>query len=214
MSTNYIAVVGDVVASRQAPERGELQSRLQQALGQVNERFAGVVASRFVLTLGDEFQGLLLSPDDLQHILGLLWASAHPEELRFGLGLGRLDTPLQPQALGMDGPCFHHARAAVERAERLKTPVEVEAGWPVQAFAIYAMLWGHIRSRLTNKQRRVADLSMSGLEGVEIASRLSISPSAVSQHLRAAGWAALEPATAAWVEAIRAAQQAVDRMPL
>ncbi|HJX40039.1 MAG TPA: hypothetical protein VJ345_01155, partial [Anaerolineales bacterium] len=81
-------------------------------------------------------------------------------------------------------------------------------------FAIYALLWGHIRSRWTNKQRRVADLSMSGLEGVEIASRLSISPSAVSQHLRAAGWAALEPATAAWVEAIRAAQQAVDRMPL
>ena len=81
MATNYIAVVGDVVASRQAPERGELQSRLQQALEQVNERFSGVVASRFVLTLGDEFQGLLLSPDELQHILGLLWASAHPQEL-------------------------------------------------------------------------------------------------------------------------------------
>jgi hypothetical protein len=214
MATNYIAVVADVVASRQVAERAELQTRLQETLKLVNDRFAGTVASRFVVTLGDEFQGLLHTPEGLQRILGLLRASLHPEELRLGLGLGRLDTPLQPQALGMDGPCFHHARAAVERAERLNTPVEVEAGWPVQAFAIYGALSGHIRRRWTLRQRKVADLSMSGMEGVDIAAQLSISPSAVSQHLRAAGWDALEQATSAWVEAIGAALQAVERMPL
>lgn len=214
MTTNYIAVVGDVVGSRQVAERGELQSRLLLALGEVNDGHADVVASRFVITLGDEFQGLLLGAEGLQRILARLRAGAFPEELRFGLGLGRLDTPLQPQALGMDGPSFHHARAAVERAERLNTPVEVEAGWPVQAFAIYAALYGHLRRRWTPRQREVADLAMSGLEGVEIASRLSISPSAVSQHLRAAGWPALEQATQEWVEAVRAALQAVEQMPL
>jgi hypothetical protein len=150
----------------------------------------------------------------VHHLLALLRARVHPEELRFGLGIGRLDTPLQPQALGMDGPCFHHARAAVERAERLNTPVEVEAGWPIQAFAIYAALWGHIRRRWTVRQRKVADLAMSGLEGVAIAAMLSVSPSAVSQHLRAAGWPALEQATLEWVEALKAALHAVDRMPL
>lgn len=211
---NYLAVVADVVGSRQVADRGDLQARLRQALDQVNERFAGVVASRFVLTLGDEFQGLLRGPDGLHRMLGLLRASAHPVELRFGLGLGRLDTPLQRQALGMDGPCFHHARAAVERAERLGTPVEVEAGWEVQAFAIYGGLWGEIRRRWTARQRQVADLAMSGLEGIEIASMLTISPSAVSQHLRAAGAAAVESATLGWIEAIRRAMEAVERMPL
>lgn len=214
MTSNYIAVVGDVVGSRQVAERGELQSRLLHTLEQVNEGHVGVVASRFVITLGDEFQGLLHSAEGVQQILARLRSGVHPQELRFGLGLGRLDTPVQPQALGMDGPCFHHARAAVERSERLDTPVEVEAGWPVQAFAIYAALWGHIRRRWTSQQRRVADLAMSGLEGVEIASLLSISPSAVSQHLRAAGWPALEHATRDWVEAIRTALLAVEQMPL
>lgn len=211
---NYLAVVADVVASRQVPDRSDLQARLRQALDRVNEQFAGVVASRFVLTLGDEFQGLLRGPEQLHRILGLLRASAHPQELRFGLGVGRLETPLQPQALGMDGPCFHHARAAVERAEQRGTPVEVEAGWEVQAFAIYSTLWGEIRRRWTTRQRLVADLAMSGLEGVEIAAMLRISPSAVSQHLRAAGAAALESATLGWIDAIRRAMLAVEKMPL
>jgi DNA-binding transcriptional ArsR family regulator len=200
----YIAVIGDVVGSRRAPDRAGLQDRLGAGLRDVNAGFAGEVAAEFVLTVGDEFQGLLGSALQLDKILATLRAHAFPAELRLGLGIGNLDTPLRPQALGMDGPCFHRAREAVERAAEHGTPIEVETGAQSAAMEIYALLMGHQRSRWTQRQREVVDLSTSGMEGQEIAAYLSISPSAVSQHLTAAGAAAFRQASAVWLnETIR-----------
>lgn len=195
----YIAVIGDVIGSRRAPDRAGLQDRLGAGLRDVNAGFASEVAAEFVLTVGDEFQGLLGSTSQLDKILATLRAHAFPAELRLGLGIGILDTPLRQQALGMDGPCFHRAREAVERAESRGTPIEVEAGMPSAAMDIYAVLTGHQRSRWTRRQREVVDLSMSGMEGQEIAAYLSVSPSAVSQHLTAAGATAFRQATALWL---------------
>jgi hypothetical protein len=195
----YIAVIGDVVGSRRAPDRAGLQDRLGAGLRDVNAGFESQVAAAFVLTVGDEFQGLLGSTMQLDKVLATLRAHAFPAELRLGLGMGELDTALRAQALGMDGPCFHRAREAVERAAARKTPIEVEAGDPSSAMEIYAVLSGHQRSRWTRRQREVVDLSMSGMEGQEIAAYLSVSPSAVSQHLTAAGAAAFRRATAVWL---------------
>lgn len=201
-SGDFIALVGDVVGSKDVADRADLQERLRIGLDEVNGRFKEGIAAQFVLTIGDEFQGLLSGPDGLELILGRLWMHAYPDELRFGLGLGDLSTPLQPQALGIDGPCFHRARAAVERAVARGTSVEVEAASQRGAFEIYAWLQAHMRRGWTDRQRQIADLALAGLEGVEIGRRLSITPSAVSQHLRAAGAKPLAEATRAWVEAI------------
>jgi DNA-binding NarL/FixJ family response regulator len=76
--------------------------------------------------------------------------------------------------------------------------VEVQAGRENAAFEIYSLLYGVIRNRWTTRQREVVDLSASGLEGREVAEYLSITPSAVSQHLGAAGAKKLRAATQAW----------------
>lgn len=204
---NYLAVIGDVVGSRHAPDRSGLQKRLQGGLRDANAAFAGQVAADFVLTVGDEFQGLLTGAAELDKLIATLRSHAFPSELRIGLGIGPLDTQLQPQALGMDGPCFHRAREAIERAEARRTPIEVEAGRPTPAFEIYALMAGSMRGRWTKRQRQVADLADSGLEGQEVAAHLNVTPSAVSQHLRAAGTRYLRPATELWLAAI---QQALD----
>ncbi len=209
-SRNFIALVGDVVGSKEVADRADLQERLRIGLDEVNDRFKEVIAAQFVLTVGDEFQGLLNSPDELAMILGRLRTHAFPAKLRFGLGLGKLSTPLRAQALGMDGPCFHRARAAVERAVVRGTSMEVEADSQKGAFDIYALLRAHMQSGWTERQRQVADLAMAGLEGVEIAERLSVTPSAISQHLRAAGAKPLGEATRVWIEAIRLALREAD----
>ncbi len=196
---NYLAVIGDVIGSRQAPDRGGLQQRLQGGLRDVNAAFAGLVAAEFVLTVGDEFQGLLQGALELDKLLATLRTHAFPAELRVGLGIGGLDTELRQQALGMDGPCFHRARQAIERAEDRHTPVETESGQPGAAFEIYALMSGYMRRRWTQRQRQVVDLVRSGLEGREVAAHLSITPSAVSQHLRAAGQKYLESAGILWL---------------
>ncbi len=195
---NYIAIIGDVVGSRSAGDRSDLQDRLGGGLRDVNTTFVNHIAAEFVLTVGDEFQGLLSAADGLDLILATLRMHAFPAELRFGIGVGALETALRSQAIGMDGRCFHNAREAIERAVERRTPVEVQADGPEAPFEIYSLLYGVIRSRWTTRQREVVDLSASGLEGREVAEYLSITPSAVSQHLRAAGAKKLRSATSEW----------------
>ena len=196
---NYIAVIGDVVGSRSAGDRSELQDRLGGGLRDVNTAFGEYIAAEFVLTVGDEFQGLMSAAGGLDLILSTLRMHAFPAELRFGIGVGTLETALRSQAIGMDGRCFHNAREAIERAAERRTPVEVQADGPEDApFEVYSLLYGVIRSRWTTRQREVVDLSASGLEGREVAEYLSITPSAVSQHLRAAGAKELRAARKEW----------------
>jgi hypothetical protein len=202
--SNYIAVIGDVVGSRSADDRSGLQDQLGGGLRDVNTTFDEQIAAKFVLTVGDEFQGLLSAAGSLDLILATMRMHAFPAELRFGVGIGALETALRSQAIGMDGRCFHNAREAIERATERRTPVEVQADGPDAPFEIYSLLYGVIRSRWTTRQREVVDLSASGLEGREVAEYLSITPSAVSQHLRAAGAKELRKATREWRAQIEA----------
>jgi hypothetical protein len=205
----YLAVIADIVRSRTITDRGAFQKRLARAITSINKSFAQTIASKFVLTVGDEFQGLLKSEGQIVEILASLRSGIHPVELRFGIGVGRISTPLRPEALGMDGVCFHNAREALERAATRGTPVEVEAGRLQEPFSIYALLYGALRGRWTQRQRQVIDLAMSGMEGKKIATRLSISPPAVTQHLGAASWKEIEEATRTWQQALALVQQEV-----
>jgi DNA-binding CsgD family transcriptional regulator len=203
----YLAVIGDVIASRRTADRASLQARLTEGLARLNDDSHAPLAARFVLTVGDEFQGLLSSTERLLEILSALREAAHPAELRFGLGIGALATPLREEALGMDGPCFHRARAAVERAEARGTLVEVDAGAPTPAAAVYAILYAALRAGWTARQRQVLDLALAGMSGRDIAARLEISPSAVSQHLSAADHDSVAAASALWLNQIEAAME-------
>ena len=202
----YVAVIGDIVGSRKVARRAALQRQLENKLNSINNTYAPAIASRFVLTVGDEFQGLLKQVDILAALLAKVRIGIHPVEVRFGIGLGELTTPLRPTAIGMDGPCLHRARKAIERAGKRITPIEVETEQDDQfAFSIYALLYGHLRKGWTERQRQVYDLHASGLDGKDIAEHLCISASAVSQHLRATGAEALTEATNCWAAALRRA---------
>ncbi|NIM94184.1 MAG: hypothetical protein GTO18_10800 [Anaerolineales bacterium] len=203
---NYIALIGDVVRSREVTDRGGLQERLRGGIIEVNEQFKSKIAASFVLTIGDEFQGLLWRAEGLDRLLAHIRSFTHPVELRFGLGIGGLETELRQIALGMDGPCFHRARDAIERAEAMHTYVEVDVGADDNAFAIYALLYSASRRDWTERQRQVLDLAMAGLSGKAIASQLGVTPSAVSQHLQATEADAILAATSYWLDALTAAQ--------
>jgi DNA-binding NarL/FixJ family response regulator len=199
---SYIAVICDIVGSKEVEDRAGLQDELRSVLNEVNTLFASTIAADFLLTIGDEFQGLLCSPDDVVQLLSKVRAAVHPVELRFGLGVGKLDTALRKQALGMDGSCFHRARTAIERAAKRRTPVEVETDSGDVVFSVYGLLYGGLRHRWTKRQRQVVDLSMSGMAGKDIAAYLSITPSAVSQHLHKAESNAVFAATQYWLGAL------------
>jgi DNA-binding CsgD family transcriptional regulator len=204
-SQEYIAIIGDVVRSRDVSERGVIQGRLRAGIERVNEKFASQMVSRFILTIGDEFQGLLKSIDELIPLLAVLRAAIHPVEQRIGIGVGVLDTAIQEVALGMDGPCFHRARSAIERAKMSGTSLEVDTEGGDETFRIYALLYAGLRQGWTPRQRQVFDLSLAGHSGKAIAAMLEISPSAVSQHLKAVQAESIFKATNIWLQTLRAA---------
>ena len=111
----YIAIIGDIVESRKLENREEVQTRLKNVLHQINETYQTQLASKFVVTLGDEFQGLLLSGENVLDIIQQITREMYPVRIRFGIGLGEITTAINEEmSIGADGPGYYNARSAVE----------------------------------------------------------------------------------------------------
>lgn len=111
-----LVLIADIEASRDVvgEERENLQQRLKQVLKVLNEQGEGIL-SPYTITLGDEFQAVFDHADHLfVHMLKIM-AALHPVVVRFSLGIGTIDTPVNTeQAIGMDGSAFHVAREGIK----------------------------------------------------------------------------------------------------
>jgi DNA-binding CsgD family transcriptional regulator len=195
MTVDYTAVIGDVVDSRKlSPEaRASLQEELQEFLLTLNEGWSDSIAAQFVITTGDEFQGLL---KDASVVPDLLWATNTRIEgamIRYGIGYGELHTQLRREAVGMDGPAFHNAREAVMAAEESGCNYGVFKGFgdvEDRILNAIARLLDHQIGRMTVKQREVVDLMRERFEQRAIADQLGVTRQAISKQLRSIGWEA------------------------
>ena len=55
----HIAIIGDIKDLKKINNRNEVQKKLIKVLDQINEKYNEDISSNFIVTLGDEFQGLL-----------------------------------------------------------------------------------------------------------------------------------------------------------
>ena len=116
----YCAMIGDLIDSKKIKddERKMVQVRLHQLLDEMNIRFSEYLASPFLITLGDEFQGLLTAAEPALEIIEYIdrGLARHQVRMRYGIGLGEISTgPVnRAQALGDDGPAYHYAREGVD----------------------------------------------------------------------------------------------------
>lgn len=115
----YVAVIGDLVASRamEPDERARVQKTFEQALARVNLDHEEDIAATFLVTAGDETQGLLKRVDRCYDVLREIEVAISPARIVFGVGYGGLTTEVKEVAIGMDGPAFHFAREALEKAK-------------------------------------------------------------------------------------------------
>ena len=166
----------------------------------LNKKYNQYILSKFVITLGDEFQGLLRSAAPIPDLLWDLDCRFSDRRLRVGLGFGLLDTPLQKEAVNIDGPALHFARAAIEIAAEERSYGGVFLGFvdmdPVMN-GIARILSFH-RSRLTAQQLKIAELLRQGLSQSEAARDLEITQQAVSKQVIAFGWWPYTEAESAW----------------
>ncbi|MCI8599255.1 MAG: hypothetical protein HFJ10_12595 [Lachnospiraceae bacterium] len=111
----FIAIIGDIRNSRELELRKEIQDRLKKTLEEINIKYKKNIQSKFVITLGDEFQGLLLEGEKLLHVIQYIRMKLYPVEVRFGIGVGEITTDINTEmALGADGPAYYRARDAIE----------------------------------------------------------------------------------------------------
>lgn len=123
----YTALIGDVVQSRAVENRREVQRRFAAVCAELNTEGArlGLVAP-FTVTLGDEFQAVFANAERLWECIFRMEAALAPVGIRFAIGVGEISTDIQRDtALGMDGPAFHHARAAMDVLKKQDTRYRV-----------------------------------------------------------------------------------------
>ncbi len=122
----YIAIIGDIQDSKIIEDRKNVQIKLEEVLEEINVQYSNDIASKFMITLGDEFQGLLLSGTNVMNIISKIERGMYPVRLRFGVGIGEITTDINPNmSIGADGPGYYRAREAIgnlkEKEKKKKT---------------------------------------------------------------------------------------------
>jgi hypothetical protein len=197
-----IALIADMVKSREVPrmQRPGVQKSFKELVVYLNRRYLKSILSRFVITLGDEFQGLLSSGTPIPDLMWDLDQRFTERHLRVGVGFGVLDTPVQKEALNVDGPALHFARAAIQTAAEKRAFGGVFLGFgeldPVMN-GIARILWFH-RSTLTGQQLRIVEFLRRGRTQSEAAEELDITRQAISKQVVSTGWSAYTEAESAW----------------
>ncbi|MEA4926263.1 MAG: SatD family protein [Syntrophomonadaceae bacterium] len=149
----YIAVIGDIKNSKHSENRRALQLQLKKVLDSVNSIYEKELASKFMITLGDEFQGLLNAGSAVVFIIDKIEREMYPVKLRFGIGVGEMTTDIDfNMPLGADGPAYYNARAMIDElkaSEKKKMESKVNAKISIQDNADTSELINTIFSLLT-----------------------------------------------------------------
>jgi hypothetical protein len=200
---HYVALIGDVVGSRELENRAEVQRTLRQTLDTLNQELGATgagegVAAPLKLTAGDEIQGLLRDPTLAVDVVVGIADRLHPATVIWGLGAGPLSTDLAPDVAVLDGPCFHHARAALRTAHDAGAWLRARGIPSPHGEGVSALfrLMGAVRSRWKPAQMRYIQ-DVRGRLQKEVAEMHDVDESTVSKALQAARFRDVEEGEAA-----------------
>ncbi|MFQ5863827.1 MAG: SatD family protein [bacterium] len=192
-SQNYLAIIGDIVGSRSLnpAERAQVQKRFQAVLEGINKPFKDEIASLFLITTGDEAQGILRRPNYCYQIIRKIQLELVPTELVFGLGYGPITTEIGEFAVGADGPAFYFARQSLNEAKddrkaygrSIIREVRFHSNDPLRDKIIDALFLAVavIKSRWTDKQAKILNLLENKKSPIEVARLLNVPLSNVSR---------------------------------
>ncbi|MDR7400641.1 MAG: SatD family protein [Armatimonadota bacterium] len=186
----YAVVTADLVVSRDLPDRREWQGRLRDLVDRLNTWHQSDLAAPFMITLGDEIQGLIRDPRRFPPVVATVHSTIRPDRITVGVGIGPIATAPAVRVTEMDGPAFVRAREAVEFGKEAGREVVVVSGTPaadVVLNALYALLGG-IQRRWTVKQWERVSLYRQHRSLEKVAQAVGVSKQAVSLGLRYTVW--------------------------
>lgn len=207
--TSRCVLIGDIVDSREAPDRAALHHGVEAALRVVEAAVPSLDGLR--VTVGDEFQGSYASLGDaVDAALRVRLALLPAVDTRIGIGRGTVTTLDADRGIE-DGPGWWAARAAVDAAEEaaarpatrhLRTvyrvaPEHLGTGVvhdvaTVDAVNAALLCRDHLVGSCSDRSiRLLRGLMQPHTTQGELAALEGISPSAVSQRVRADGLGAV-----------------------
>lgn len=203
----YIAIIGDIKESRKIEDRSEVQKNLKGILKKINQIYEKDISSKFIITLGDEFQGLLCNGENILHIIEDIQREMYPIEIRFGIGVGGITTKINTEmAIGADGPGYYMARNAIERLKydeqknktcQAEMRIEIDGDEQNISMLINTIfsLINTIKSEWTNRQREIIqEIEKYGGSQAECAKRLGVSQSTIYRGLNSGNYYAYKNA--------------------
>lgn len=119
---NYMTMIFDLKDSRKLANRNEVQILLINALKKCNEDFKNLIICPFIITLGDEWQGLLESDCNYLEIINFFHKTL-PHYLNFYVGIGIGEVTVYNFELTvnqLDGPSYYLAREAINYCKNHK----------------------------------------------------------------------------------------------
>lgn len=193
----YIAIIADIKDSKKLTNRNEVQKKLNEVLEEINNVFYKDIYSKFIITLGDEFQGLLFNGKNIMKIISKIEREMYPVKLRFGIGIGGMATEINREmSIGADGPAYYSARDAInylKAVERRKqtNPVDIRIEIDGNYNKELALMLNTIFSLLTvikeewsDRQREVIwDMLEHQDNQTDVAKRLNIKQPSVQKSL-------------------------------
>ena len=69
----YVAIIGDIIDSKNIEHRQEIQTKLLNTLDRINSKYCQSIVFKFKITLGDELKGLMSVNGDWIYIINELF---------------------------------------------------------------------------------------------------------------------------------------------
>ena len=196
----YIAIIGDIVDSKEIVNRNDVQNRLAVVLNQINVDYHDDISSNFMITLGDEFQGLLSRGQDIICIIQTIEAKMYPVQIRFGIGVGDIKTDINPNIpFGADGTAYHDARDMIEeirtntgkqKSSQCNIKISIDQFPEIEELtnAILALCTA-LKEKWSKRQREIIfDYFEHGDSQVNAAKRLGITQSSIHKGFASANF--------------------------
>lgn len=180
-----IAVIGDLVRSKNIKERNKVQQNLQSALNIVN-RGNKSLSAPYKIILGDEFQSVYKNADRIFFDLLKIYQSIFPQRIRFSVGVGEITAMLADDSVaGMDGPAFYSARKDLLTLKKSESLFYLSAEILEKKLInqTLALISEEIKSWNENRLK-VFVMMNSGFEVTRIADELNLSERAVYKSIK------------------------------
>jgi len=123
----YMTIICDLKRSRKLINREKIQYRLIDMLKAANILFSHSIVAPFIITIGDEWEGLLRYNSDYSRILQFFHRQLGEIDFYCGIGIGPVSIRnFELTVNQLDGPSFYLAREAIKQAKRFNKALVIK----------------------------------------------------------------------------------------